>query len=80
MTFWNLNKVEEVKDKKMTSSDWHKYTKKTFLIVKATGWENYPESFYDEKITKEEFEKRVSKSEISITGGMVSLKEQLFGK
>ncbi len=80
MTFWNLKKVEEVKNEKMTSANWHDYTKKSFLIIKPTGWVNYPESFYDEKISKEEFENRVSKSEISMTGGLVSLREQLFGR
>lgn len=79
MTFWNLKKVEEVKDQKMTSGDWHDYTKKTFLIIEPTGWENYPESFYDEEISKEEFEKRVSKSKISMTGGLSSFKQQLLG-
>lgn len=53
-------------DEKYTSADWFDLTSGDFIIMDADGWnrQNYQYSFYEELITKEEFEKRLLTSTI----------------
>jgi len=50
-----------------TSNDWYEAIKEHIQIRDADGWDraNYQYSFYEEKITKDEFNRRLSASTIS---------------
>lgn len=52
--------------KKKTSSEWLNQDYQGIQIIDPDGWnrENWEHSFYKEKITKEEFEKRLIQSTI----------------
>lgn len=54
-----------MKEIRKTSSEWIK--EYGYVIIDADGWDgsNFDYSFYQEKITREEFELRLSRSTIS---------------
>lgn len=63
---------------KKTSEEWNKLY--NIKILDADGWDrkNFQYSWYEEKITKEEFKDRVLRSTIEIEKGLLKSLDQLF--
>lgn len=47
-----------------TSNEWYEEERDKYIIMDPDGWDrrNYQYSFYEEKITREEYDKRVMES------------------